>query len=244
MSAKSVLCLGVGLLGVAVVAGACGGGVSLGNVASTGAGEDGGSDDGASGGIGSGTKECSSPAACGPLPAMPALACSDGSTGGYTGRCVDLGEGNCVWENRSCPAAGSCFVGTGLDPTLKACATTADCVIVEYAKDCCGNMHAAGVAKADAAKVTACAADRAKSFPTCGCASGPTIADDGTRASASTTAGGGKAVVSCNAAHLCVTTFKTILCGPTPCPSTQTCCNGGPAASTPTCVNAGSACPL
>src|SRR5205085_1022986 len=92
--------LGLGFVGIVIAA--CGGGVSLGNVGSGSTGQDAG-DDGSSGGIGTGTKECSSKSACGPLPGVAAITCSDGSTGGNTGRCLDLGGGSCAWENRACP---------------------------------------------------------------------------------------------------------------------------------------------
>jgi len=42
-------------------------------------------------------------AACGPALGMPAMLCSDGSTGGNTGRCIKTKGTTCHWEIRSCP---------------------------------------------------------------------------------------------------------------------------------------------
>ena len=41
--------------------------------------------------------------ACGPAPGAPALQCSDGSTGGNTGRCIVQADGQIGWEMRECP---------------------------------------------------------------------------------------------------------------------------------------------
>ncbi len=41
--------------------------------------------------------------ACGPAPGAPALQCSDGSTGGNTGRCIVQADGQAGWEMRECP---------------------------------------------------------------------------------------------------------------------------------------------
>jgi hypothetical protein len=40
---------------------------------------------------------------CGPALGMPAIQCSDGSTGGNTGRCIRTKATTCHWEIRSCP---------------------------------------------------------------------------------------------------------------------------------------------
>ena len=45
--------------------------------------------------------ECSKEA-CGVQPGLPAYTCSDGSTGGFTGRCLDTGD-ECQWEILECP---------------------------------------------------------------------------------------------------------------------------------------------
>lgn len=47
-------------------------------------------------------KICSA-ADCGPALGMPTLLCSDGSTGGNTGRCIKKKGTKCHWEIRSCP---------------------------------------------------------------------------------------------------------------------------------------------
>ena len=41
---------------------------------------------------------------CGPALGMPAILCSDGSTGGNTGRCIKTKNTACHWEIRSCLA--------------------------------------------------------------------------------------------------------------------------------------------
>jgi hypothetical protein len=41
--------------------------------------------------------------ACGPAPGAPAIQCSDGSTGGNTGRCIVQADGQIGWEMRECP---------------------------------------------------------------------------------------------------------------------------------------------
>lgn len=41
--------------------------------------------------------------ACGPAPGAPAIQCSDGSTGGNTGRCIVQPDGQIGWEMRECP---------------------------------------------------------------------------------------------------------------------------------------------
>ncbi len=40
--------------------------------------------------------------ACGAPPPMPTAPCSDGSMGGFTGRCVLQSAGKCGWESREC----------------------------------------------------------------------------------------------------------------------------------------------
>jgi len=76
---------------------------------------------GADGSCGYGIRECSdagavvgadaatatcAEAACGPEPGIPAIACSDGSVGGFTGLCAQQPDGTCAWEIRDCPDAG------------------------------------------------------------------------------------------------------------------------------------------
>jgi len=40
---------------------------------------------------------------CGPALGMKSTACSDGSVGGPTGRCLENADKTCKWEIRSCP---------------------------------------------------------------------------------------------------------------------------------------------
>lgn len=47
---------------------------------------------------------------CGPAPGLPAIKCGDGSTGGFTGRCLPQPAG-CKWEVRDCPPSGGCKIG-------------------------------------------------------------------------------------------------------------------------------------
>ncbi len=48
---------------------------------------------------------CSNPNSCGPRPASPSWICENGSTGGYTGRCLADAMGQCSWEVNNCPRA-------------------------------------------------------------------------------------------------------------------------------------------
>jgi hypothetical protein len=228
--------------GAAIVA-ACGGSVSLGDLGGTpapGTNDGGGGTDSGGGGDDSGAAvDCASKADCGPMPASPAIKCSDGSIGGNTGRCIKSASG-CAWEQRTCPP-DACFDAQGtLDPSLRKCANASDCVVVDYPLDCCGSMRAAGVNIASQTKVEQCAKDRAASLPKCGCPTGPTSADDG---SMDTTFSGNKPSVTCNPVGLCETSFKAgVTCGAVTCKPGQTCCSGVPFPS-PTCFDS-PACPV
>lgn len=65
----------------------------------------GATDAGASSSGGSTLEECN-PAECGPQLGLPNWMCGDGSTGGPTGRCIQLPSGSCGWEINDCPPAG------------------------------------------------------------------------------------------------------------------------------------------
>ena len=210
----------------------CGGIRDLGGI---GSGVSGAHASGGTSGTSGAAKDCTAPNACGPALGMPATVCSDGSTGGNTGKCIAQKDGTCGWEIRECPSDPPtvCFGKDGaLDPSYKKCATSADCVAVDYQLNCCGSMHAAGTSKTSQAAVTACAAERAKGFPLCGCPTMPTVSDD---TSTDTGVSGTKAVF-CNAAGLCETSFKGKVCGTTVCGPSQTCCSGVPLPE-PTCYN-------
>jgi hypothetical protein len=63
---------------------------------------------------------------CGPTPDLPTWTCSDGRTGGLTGRCLPT-AGKCTWEIIDCPRKGDCIV-TGCSGQL--------CADTEIATDC------------------------------------------------------------------------------------------------------------
>jgi hypothetical protein len=65
----------------------------------TGGDSDGGTDTGAD----ATPATCDDPGKCGPMPGAPSERCADGSTGGFTGRCIATGPGTCGWEFRACP---------------------------------------------------------------------------------------------------------------------------------------------
>jgi hypothetical protein len=227
----------------AAIVAACGGGVSLGNLPSGETGSDDGGaqgdDGGSSGGIGTGTKECSTKTACGPAPSTGAIKCSDGSIGGNTGRCIETADGACAWEIRECPPDACFDDGGALLPEYKKCATNADCTVLTYQMDCCGNTHAAGVASASQTTVKTCADARAAGFPKCGCPQGPPVADDGSTGGIDAKAPS----VACNASGVCETSFVSgVSCAKTTCKPGQTCCEGPPLPS-PTCVD-GTVCPV
>jgi hypothetical protein len=228
MRVSTLLVLG---FGAAIVA-ACGGGVSLGDL---GNGADGG---GADGGGDGAPIECASKEACGPAPKSLAIMCPDGSIGGNTGRCLKTSSG-CAWEQRECPPV-ACFDAQGvLSPSLKKCTATTDCVAVVYQLDCCGSRKATGVNLSSEAAVAKCAQDRAAGFPACGCPSGPTVADDGSK----DPGGGATPSVTCNGAGQCETSFGVgPTCGATTCKPGGTCCSGVPFPE-PTCIDTG-ACPI
>jgi hypothetical protein len=69
----------------------------------TGGGASGGSSSGGAGG----SQEACDKSACGPQLGIPNQICSDGSTGGPTGRCLKSANGSCGWEIRQCPVDGA-----------------------------------------------------------------------------------------------------------------------------------------
>jgi hypothetical protein len=62
---------------------------------------------GSSSGAGGSSDETCDKSACGPQLGLPNQICSDGSTGGPTGRCLKNANGGCGWEIRECPGDGS-----------------------------------------------------------------------------------------------------------------------------------------
>jgi len=79
--------------------------------------------------------ETCDPSACGPMPGAPSERCWDGSTGGFTGRCIKQPTGVCGWEYRSCPPApGKCVTKSDCgksqycDAPIGACGSTGTCM--------------------------------------------------------------------------------------------------------------------
>ncbi len=64
-------------------------------------------------------------------------------------------------------------------PFSKACAVDADCVAVTHQINCCGTDIALAVAKSEATAYQAAEATCRAQYPGCGCASEPTVAEDG-----------------------------------------------------------------
>lgn len=213
-------------LGAAALMIACGGNVSLGDNGSavgTAPGADAGAD-------GASKVDCSAPNACGPALGMPNRLCDDGKTmAGPTGRCLDKG-GVCGWEVVDCPPVLACFdAKNSLSEGVRACTVDDDCTSVDVQVDCCGNTTAMGAAKKMEAFAQKCAADKAASFPQCGCPVGPKKADDGTTDGGQ----GGKVSVKCTGGF-CRTSFDpcagvTLPACPRECttfPETGACTNG------------------
>jgi hypothetical protein len=61
----------------------------------------------------------------------------------------------------------------------KTCSTVADCTIVDHMISCCGTMRAIGLRTSAVAAFTPVEQDCESHYPGCGCASGPTQAEDG-----------------------------------------------------------------
>jgi hypothetical protein len=223
---------------------ACGGGVSLGNFGTDGgsAGDDGGSSGTSSGGSGTGVKECASKDSCGPAPGAPTIKCDDGTVGGFTGRCIESPKG-CEWEFRDCPTKPVCFDASGtFEPQYRKCAADNECMMIEYAQDCCGTRRVAGVATSAITDAKTCAAERDATLPKCGCPTGPRVADDGSTEGPSPSPGTGLPQVYCNTAKsVCETSFKGEVCGAETCKPTQSCCSGPPTPK-PFCTDG--ACPV
>jgi hypothetical protein len=75
------------------------------------------------------------PSSCGPAPSAPSELCWDGSTGGFTGRCLQNPDGKCGWEFRSCPPmpgkctrASDCSTNFYCEVATGACGASGNCV--------------------------------------------------------------------------------------------------------------------
>lgn len=74
----------------------------------------------------------------------------------------------------------TCESGSATFPGLdKACAVDADCALVDHTTSCCGSMTAIGLAKDSVAAFQQAEAACSAGYPGCGCAAGPTKAEDG-----------------------------------------------------------------
>jgi hypothetical protein len=66
-------------------------------------------------------------------------------------------------------------------PTFdRACAVDGDCFIARHQSDCCGSFVAWGLSAREMARFQAAEMVCEGQYPPCGCAPGPTLADDGT----------------------------------------------------------------
>jgi len=75
--------------------------------------------------------------------------------------------------------AGLCFGATVPSVPYKVCNNDSDCMSASHQTDCCGNSLLVGIAKSQAAAFGACEAAWDKTFPGCGCPSGPPQTEDG-----------------------------------------------------------------
>lgn len=71
---------------------------------------------------------------CGLLPPGQSISCPDGSTAGFTGNCLDVGNGRCEWEFTSCPMCssdydcnGDTFCSAGQCRSIGTCGNVFDC---------------------------------------------------------------------------------------------------------------------
>jgi hypothetical protein len=90
----------------------------------------------------------------------------DGDTGDGDG---DTGDGD--GDPMMCPDPFPSFD--------KACADVGECTIVFHQTDCCGSMSAFGIAATEQAAFGAVEMICRSQYPECGCAPGPTTAEDG-----------------------------------------------------------------
>jgi hypothetical protein len=138
--------------------------------------------------------------------------CVPGDAGGATdaGGTTDAGGdgGSAAVDCRQVPA---------LFPEFdRSCATETDCTIATRQINCCGTLMITGVRTTEVDAYQQAAATCASQYPLCGCANGPTVADDGT-----TAAGGLPARVQC-LNDTCQTTFDSVA-ETTPCGTAAEC---------------------
>jgi len=72
---------------------------------------------------------------------------------------------------------------TGTDPVFpsfdKTCAVTSDCLVALHMISCCGSQVAIGIRSSEQARFEDAEARCDAQYPGCGCAQGPTQAEDG-----------------------------------------------------------------
>lgn len=140
------------------------------------------------------------PLAClalGALASVPFVACTGGPSGSSSGSdagggAIDEPVDGAPTITIGCPEAastcadgstgpsGACFADAGaLDPSLRACTTSADCTIADLPEDCCGRVHAAGVSTSSTSTAKACGDAKNASCGARGCFTQGTVADDG-----------------------------------------------------------------
>jgi hypothetical protein len=102
-------------------------------------------------------------------------------------KCGDTGQWEGALSSINCPLPAGFTCPTPTAPELhgsstpidRTCTGDADCASVKFETDCCGDTFAFGVNVKSAAAATAAAAICQRSFPGCGCPSGPTVAETG-----------------------------------------------------------------
>jgi len=107
-----------------------------------------------------------------------AIGCSNHTGSGDDGPPVDA---SATAVQLACESGSATF-----PPLEKACDDAADCFIALHMKDCCGTYVAIGLNKTAQTSFTEKEAVCNAGFPACGCAAGPTAAEDGRNESAGT----------------------------------------------------------
>jgi hypothetical protein len=107
--------------------------------------------------------------------------------------------------------AAACQMALAVD---RSCAIASDCVAVSHTSNCCGTAQVIGIRASEQARFQPLEAQCDATYPACGCATGPSTTDDGSRLAFDGTAG-----VTCVQGKC--TTFVPD-CG-SPCPAGTTC---------------------
>lgn len=72
-----------------------------------------------------------------------------------------------------------CFTETVPSVPYKVCSNDSDCMVGSHQTNCCGDTLMVGIAKSQAGDYGRCETAWEKTFPGCGCASGPPHTEDG-----------------------------------------------------------------